>query len=646
MRNKFIHLEKLFALSLLMVGTCFYAQIRIANSATNQAALSSSAFIDASSNTTFNLSTNVGKGLLYPRMDLSTFTAFSGAPIGIPNSYPYYYDGFMVYNTASSGVAGVGSTEGTLCQGFWYYQNSTTSINGGTWRPLRPDICAIVNPVVTTLNCSGATHLGTLTPGTAASGVSTQIPYTGGNGSSYPSGAPIASTGVTGLTATLQAGTLANGNGALTYTITGTPSGAGTASFSISFGGHTCSFAREVNTSSSLTFDCNNAVFTPSTITAGTSYSGTLKIPYTGGDGVTSYDNYEIPGSTHGLTIKRVAGTLASGNGTMEYTVTGNSPTSGNLSITVGFSGFNATCTVTKEILVSPNPVVTNLNCGSSSFSPATITQGEAYTGILTIPYTGGNGASYPVDDKAVDGLNFHRAAGILSNGSGNLTYLVSGTPANSGAITIPISIGSTSCSVNKTVAFGNSVVMCDGKRWMTHNLGGNTNLDPDVPVAGIHGSKYQWGRYTPIMDQNTDQNPANSSGAISGWNTTSAPNGAWGDSKTSNDPCPSGFKVPTAGQWNVLGTCAHHSVMGSFFNSPNNYGSALVLTSGSNKLTLPATGWRISSGALNDRGGSGHYWTSTFLATAASEFGFSGATITSNAGLPIDGMAVRCIAE
>jgi uncharacterized protein (TIGR02145 family) len=99
---------------------------------------------------------------------------------------------------------------------------------------------------ITALNCGSATNNGTLTSGTAASGVSSSVPYTGGNGGTY-SAQSVSSTGVTGLTASLAAGTLASGSGSLTYTITGTPSAAGTASFALSIGGQTCTLSRTVN---------------------------------------------------------------------------------------------------------------------------------------------------------------------------------------------------------------------------------------------------------------------------------------------------------------------------------------------------------------------------------------------------------------
>lgn len=105
------------------------------------------------------------------------------------------------------------------------------------------------NPVptasVSSLNCSSATA-STGTSGMTYTGT-LSIAYAGGNGMSYNAGSSIASTGVTGLIATLQAGVLANGAGNFTYSVSGTPSTGGTASFSISFGGLSCNVTIVVN---------------------------------------------------------------------------------------------------------------------------------------------------------------------------------------------------------------------------------------------------------------------------------------------------------------------------------------------------------------------------------------------------------------
>jgi uncharacterized protein (TIGR02145 family) len=107
-----------------------------------------------------------------------------------------------------------------------------------------------VNPIpgsISSLNCSSVTNTGTLTSGTAASGVSSSVPYSGGNGGAF-TGQTVNSTGVTGLTATLASGTFVNGNGSLIYIITGSPSGTGNANFALNIGGQTCTFSRSVTT--------------------------------------------------------------------------------------------------------------------------------------------------------------------------------------------------------------------------------------------------------------------------------------------------------------------------------------------------------------------------------------------------------------
>lgn len=100
------------------------------------------------------------------------------------------------------------------------------------------------SPTVTALNCAGATTTGIATVSVATSGVSIAVAYTGGNGQAYPAQS-VTSTGITGLTASLSAGTLATGAGSVSYTISGTPAGTtfGNANFAISLGGKSCTLA-------------------------------------------------------------------------------------------------------------------------------------------------------------------------------------------------------------------------------------------------------------------------------------------------------------------------------------------------------------------------------------------------------------------
>jgi len=202
---------------------------------------------------------------------------------------------------------------------------------------------------ISALNCGSASNSGTLTAGTAASGVSSSVPYTGGNGGTY-SAQSVSSTGVTGLTASLAAGTLASGSGSLNYTITGTPGAAGTASFTLSIGGQTCTLTRTVNLPAGTitALNCGSAT-NSGTLTSGTAASGVSSIiPYTGGNGGTySAQSVSSTGVT-GLTASLAAGTLASGSGSLNYTITGTPTAAGTASFTLSIGG--QTCTLSRTV--------------------------------------------------------------------------------------------------------------------------------------------------------------------------------------------------------------------------------------------------------------------------------------------------------
>ena len=155
--------------------------------------------------------------------------AENGIPDGTTTNQLIYWNGssWVTLNPGTSGQTL------TLCNG-----TLTWTSNG-----LCPG-----NGSITVLNCAAAVYNGNLFAGTPASGVSCVVPYTGGNGASY-AGQTVNSTGVTGLTATLTAGSFSSGSGTVTYTISGTPSGSGTASFALNLGGQSCTLTRTVTAS-------------------------------------------------------------------------------------------------------------------------------------------------------------------------------------------------------------------------------------------------------------------------------------------------------------------------------------------------------------------------------------------------------------
>jgi ATP-dependent protease HslVU (ClpYQ) peptidase subunit len=180
---------------------------------------------------------------------VSSLVAYTGGNGGTNNGQ----------TVSSTGVTGLTATltVGTFAVGagsLTYTISGTPSANGTASFALNigGQTCVLTRTVnlpigtITTLSCGTATNTGTLTAGTASSGVSSSVPYTGGNGGSH-NGQTVTSTGVTGLTATLVAGSFAVGAGSLIFTIIGTPSGGGIASFALNIGGQTCIFTRTIN---------------------------------------------------------------------------------------------------------------------------------------------------------------------------------------------------------------------------------------------------------------------------------------------------------------------------------------------------------------------------------------------------------------
>ena len=141
---------------------------------------------------------------------------------------------------------------------FIFFLIVTGSITAGVESCKKEKSTTTTSATITALACSSATFSGSPTASSAFTGTAT-VPYTGGSGASYSAGTAISSTGVTGLTATLQAGILASGAGSLIYAIAGTPSASGTASFAITFGGQSCSFAMTVGTATTGTTGCSTS---------------------------------------------------------------------------------------------------------------------------------------------------------------------------------------------------------------------------------------------------------------------------------------------------------------------------------------------------------------------------------------------------
>lgn len=252
---------------------------------------------------------------------------------------------------------------------------------------------------IASIDCIGATTTGTLTHGVAASGVSTNISYTGGDSGAY-SAQTINSNGVTGLVASLPAGIFANGSGTLTYSITGTPSASGTASFALSIGGQSCTLNVFVDTCS--------LPLQPSLIAGvDTACEGSLQTYSIVGQSGVSY-TWAVPSNW----------SILSGQGTDTITVSAGN-TGGNISVT-------------------PNNVcgsgITRTKAVNSMMPPA---QPSAISGIGNP--TPGSIESYSVNN--VSGVNYTWAVPtgwIILSGQGTHSITVSVGNSNGSITVIP----------------------------------------------------------------------------------------------------------------------------------------------------------------------------------------------------------------
>jgi uncharacterized protein (TIGR02145 family) len=622
---------------------------------------------------------------------------------------------------------------------------------------------------ITALNCASATNNGTLTSGTVASAVSFIVPYTGGNGGAH-NGQTVTSTGVIGLTATLAVGSFANGAGSLNYTITGTPSASGTASFALSIGGQSCTLSINVLTASSPAYPTNSVfcangptpvldVTNPATgrvwmdrnlgatqaatsstdanaygdlyqwgrrsdghqcrTSPTTNILSSIDQPANGNfilapnppkdwrspqntnlwQGINGVNNpcpsgYRLPTEIE-LSVERLSWNLDNANGAFSSPLKLTTPlarlyTNGSLEIGIfglywsssvintqsqslyfanananissDFRALGGSVRCTKDI-AQPQGSINNLDCGSA-INNGTLTSGTVASGVSSlVPYTGGNGGTHngqTVTSTGVIGLTATLASGTFANGTGSLTYTISGTPISAGTANFALNIGGQSCILSINVltasspAYPPNSVFCangptsvvevtnptTGRIWMDRNLGA-TQAATSSTDGNAHGDLYQWGR-------RSDGHQCRTSPTTSALSSTDTPphgdfiidwdwrnpqnNNLWQGVNGVNNPCPSGYRLPTEIELDEERQSWSSNNAAGAFASP---------------LKLPMSGFRFSdNGALGSAGEYVDYWSSTGSGGYTQTLGFevnNAGMWTYNRGF---GLSVRCLKD
>jgi uncharacterized protein (TIGR02145 family) len=182
------------------------------------------------------------------------------------------------------------------------------------------------------------------------------------------------------------------------------------------------------------------------------------------------------------------------------------------------------------------------------------------------------------------------------------------------------------------------------GKIWMDRNLGA-TQVATISADANAYGDLYQWGRradghqcLTSVatttlssIDQPSHANFILASSTPYDWRSPQSTN-LWQGVNGINNPCPSGYRIPTETELNAerLSWSVNTSV--GAFDSP---------------LKLPIAGFRdAASGSFINIGISGYYWSSTVSGTNSRRLWFDSGTAAISSHNNAFGRSVRCLKD
>jgi uncharacterized protein (TIGR02145 family) len=307
--------------------------------------------------------------------------------------------------------------------------------------------------------------------------------------------------------------------------------------------------------------------------------------------------------------------------------------------------GFSVRCLKDASVALS-TPTVTP-TIGTYTFSGAP-------QGPTTATNTG-TGIDYTFSYAGVS-PTVYAASASLPTAAGNYTVTVTVaangdfTSASSVATAFTIAAAATSAYPAGSV-FGASgatiivdVTTATGRTWMDRNLGA-TQVATSSTDANAYGDLYQWGRladghqirtsliYTTLSGTDTPVNGNYIRTPNSPYNWRSPRNdNLWQGVNGINNPCPSGYRVPTEVEL--------EAERGEF--SSNNAAGAFA-----SLLKLPVAGYcHYSSGSLDYVGSFGFYWSSTVSGTNARDLGFVSGNASMGSGPRAYGFSVRCLKD